>query len=119
MLVFFSFSFTDKGVQDHEEPDLTAYAAIDMSTLQDVHCTGMDYILSLEALMHPTPGLKPGYLPERNAHYLLSGVRVAQFIILPFNFCLLDPSSFLRPFLLYFQALNMLTVTSYMDERSA
>ena len=47
-----------------------------MSTLQDIRCTGMDYVLSLEALMHMTPGLKPGYLPEQDAHYLLSGVRI-------------------------------------------
>ena len=65
---------SDQGVTDHEEPDLAAYATINMSTLRDVCHTGMDYVLSMEALMHTTPGLKPGYLPERDAHYLLSGV---------------------------------------------
>ena len=34
----------------------------------------MDYVLSMEALLHTTPGLKPGYLPEKDAHYLLDGV---------------------------------------------
>ena len=58
------FYCSDQGVTDHEEPDLAAYAAIDMSTLRDVRRTGMDYVLSMEALMHTTPGLKPGYLPE-------------------------------------------------------
>ena len=52
-----------------------------MSTLQDIHRTSMDYVLSLEALIHTTPGLKPGYLPERDAHYLLSGVRITLFIL--------------------------------------
>ena len=70
------FYCSDQGVTDHEEPDLAAYAAIDMSTLRDVRRTGMDYVLSMEALMHTTPGLKPGYLPERDAHYLLSGVNI-------------------------------------------
>ena len=76
MLLSFNISFPAQGVTDHEEPDLAAYAAIDMSTLRDVRRTGMDYVLSMEALMHTTPGLKPGYLPERDAHYLLSGVSI-------------------------------------------
>ena len=50
------------------------YAAVDMSTLRDIRRTGMDYVLSMEALLHTTPGLKPGYLPEKDAHYLLDGV---------------------------------------------
>ena len=78
-----SFSiFTDKGAQDYDKPDLAAYAAIYMSTLHDIRHTGMDYVLILEALMHTTPGLKPGYLPEWDAHYLLSGVRITTFISL-------------------------------------
>ena len=75
--------FSDQGVTDHEEPDLAAYAAIDMSTLRDVRRTGMDYFLSMEALMHTTPGLKPGYLPERDAHYLLSGVTTLRISVFP------------------------------------
>ena len=76
MSISFNIYFPAKGVTDHDEPDLAAYAAIDMSTLRDVRRTGMDYVLSMEALMHTTPGLKPGYLPERDAHYLLSGVSI-------------------------------------------
>ena len=72
----FLLSFSEKGVTDFEEPDLAQYAAIDMSTLKDVRRTGMDYVLSMEALMHTTPGLKPGYLPEKDAHYLLNGVGI-------------------------------------------
>ena len=45
MIAIFPF-FTDKGAQDYEEPDLAAYAAIDMSTLRDICRTGMDYVLS-------------------------------------------------------------------------
>ena len=59
------------------QPDLAVYAAVDMSTLRDVRRTGMDYVLSMEALLHTTPGLKPGYLPEKDAHYLLDGVSIS------------------------------------------
>ena len=76
ILISIYIYFPDQGVTDHEEPDLAAYAAIDMSTLRDVCRTGMDYVLSMEALMHTMPGLKPGYLPERDTHYLLSGVSI-------------------------------------------
>ena len=76
MLISFNIHFPAQGVTDHEEPDLAAYAAIDMSTLRDVRRMGINYILSMEALMHTMPGLKPGYLPERYAHYLLSGVSI-------------------------------------------
>ena len=78
------FSFPEKGVTDFEEPDLAQYAAIDMSTLKDIRRTGMDYVLSMEALMHTTPGLQPGYLPEKDAHYLLNGVGTEHhFLIYP------------------------------------
>ena len=60
---FFSY-FSDKSTVDYDEPDLAVYAAIDMSTLRDVCRPGMDYVISMEALMHTTPGLQPGYLPE-------------------------------------------------------
>ena len=56
------------------EPDLSKYASIDMSTLRNVRKTGMDYVLSMEALLHTTPGLEPGYLPEKDALHMLSGV---------------------------------------------
>ena len=69
--------FPDRGSQDYEEPDLAVYAAVDMSTLRDIRRTGMDYVLSMEALLHTTPGLKPGYLPEKDAHYLLDGVSIS------------------------------------------
>lgn len=85
MSLSFNIYFPAKGVTDHDEPDLAAYAAIDMSTLRDVRRTGMDYVLSMEALMHTTPGLKPGYLPERDAHYLLSGVSIFGPLLTKFN----------------------------------
>ena len=59
---------------DYAEPDLSKYATIDMSTLQDVKKMGMDYVLSMEALLHTTPGLEPGYLPEKDVLHMLSGV---------------------------------------------
>ena len=71
-----SFLLLVKGATDHEESDLAAYAAIDMSTLWDIHPTGMDYVLSMEALMYTMPGLQPGYLPKCDAHYLLSRVTI-------------------------------------------
>ena len=58
--------------EDDAEPDLSMYATINMSTLRDVRKTGMDYVLSMEALLHTTPGLELGYLPEKDAMYMLS-----------------------------------------------
>ena len=99
-LYYYLFSLlSDQGVTDHEEPDLAAYAAIDMSTLRDVRHTSMDYVLSMEALMHTTPGLKPGYLkpgylPEWDTHYLLSGVTILSMFMLLHRYGLLSPPFF-------------------------
>ena len=59
---------------DYAEPHLSKYATIDMSTLWDVRKMGMDYVLFMEALLHTTPGLELGYLPEKDALHMLSGV---------------------------------------------
>ena len=67
---------------DNAEPDLTKYASIDMSTLCDIRKTGMDYVLSMEALLHTTPGLEPGYLPEKDALHMLSGVSIPLWLLL-------------------------------------
>ena len=50
-----------------------------MSTLCDIRKTGMDYILFMEALLYTTPGLEPGYLPEKDALHMLSGVSSLRF----------------------------------------
>ena len=71
--LLFSFAAADQE-DDYAEPDLSKYATIDMSTLWDVRKTGMDYVLSMEALLHTGPGLEPGYLPEKDALHMLSGV---------------------------------------------
>ena len=42
----------------------------------------MDYVLSMEALLHTTLGLEPGYLPEKDALHMLSGVS-ANFSVVP------------------------------------
>ena len=68
------FLVPDVEQDDDAEPDLTKYASIDMSTLHDVRKTGMDYVLSMEALLHTTPRLEPGYLLEKDALHMLSGV---------------------------------------------
>ena len=90
-----------------------------MSTLRDVRRTSMDYVLSMEALMHTTSGLKPEYLPERDVHYLLSGVTTLLIFMFLQIYCF--SSLFFFNFtqtILSFQALNMLTLSFYMDERS-
>ena len=61
----------------------------------------MDYVLSMEALMHTMPGLKPGYLPERDAHYLLSRVRV--------------PLHSFTYFLINFSGMSLYCVTPYFS----
>ena len=68
-----SFAAADQE-DDYAEPDLSKYATIDMSTLRNVRKMGMDYVLSMEALLHTTPGLELGYLPEKDALHMLSGV---------------------------------------------
>ena len=113
---------SDRGSQDYEEPDLAVYAAVDMSTLRDIRRTGMDYVLSMEALLHTTPGLKPGYLPEKDAHYLLDSVSVSPgmkgggFLLLCVYLCFSEHGIYK---ISLFQALHMLTVSAYMEEKAA
>ena len=56
-----------------EEPDLAKYAAIDMAALRDVNQLGADHLSAVEAILHSTPGIQPGYLPEKEATTLLMG----------------------------------------------
>ena len=72
-----------------EEPDLAKYAAIDMAALRDVNQLGADHLSAVEAILHSTPGIQPGYLPEKEATTLLMG-----------SMCLM-------------------TLASYLDSRSA
>ena len=41
----------------------------------------MDYVLSMEVLLHTTLGLEPGYLPEKDALHMLSGVSLPLSIV--------------------------------------
>ena len=72
-----------------EEPDLAKYAAIDMAALRDVSQLGADHLSAVEAILHSTPGIQPGYLPEKEATALLMG------------------------------SMRLMTLASYLDSRSA
>ena len=72
-----------------EEPDLAKYAAIDMAALRDVSQLGADHLSAVEAILHSTPGIQPGYLPEKEATTLLTG------------------------------SMHLMTLVSYLDSRSA
>ena len=72
-----------------EERDLAKYAAIDMAALKDVNQIGADHLLAVEAILHNTPGIEPGYLPEKEATNLLMG------------------------------SMHLMTLASYLDSRSA
>ena len=61
---FVSLPATDQE-DDFVEPDLSKYASIDMSTLRDVSKIGMDYVLSMEALLHMTPDWNQDIYPRR------------------------------------------------------
>ena len=61
-----------------EEPDLASYAVIDVAALKDIRSTGAEYMMSLEALMQNDYGPEPGYLPERDAQILNTGVCLSQ-----------------------------------------
>ena len=60
-----------------------------MAALHDTRRTGADLTRAMEALLHNTPGLKPGYLPEKEANDLLVG------------------------------SLHLMTLASYLDAHSA
>ena len=120
---FFYYHFPAKTAQDFEQPDLEAYTTIDMSTLRYIWRTGMDYVLSMEALMHTTLGLKLGYLPEKDAHYLLSGLSILSTWFVFLNCTPPTPQLAIIPHYIFplFLLLGSQHVNSipYMDERSA
>ena len=70
----FLFFFLDRIEGDDDEPDLALLTTLDFAALKDVKETGVDYCHHFKAFLHNTPGLEPGYLPERDASYLLNGV---------------------------------------------
>ena len=67
-------SFSDQEEGDEDEPDLALLTTLDFVALKDVKETGAEFCRHFEALLHNTPGLEPGYLPERDSTYLLNGV---------------------------------------------
>ena len=58
-------------------------STLDFTALKDVCQTGAEYCRHFEALLHNTPGLQPGYLPEQDSVYLLNGVRIRTLFELP------------------------------------
>ena len=69
----------DRPEDDADEPDLCLMSTLDFAVLKDMRQTGAEYCRHFEALLHNTPGLKPGYLPERDSVYLLNGVSLVIF----------------------------------------
>ena len=65
---------SDREEVDEDGPDLPLLTTLDFTTLKDVRQTGQEYCGQFEALLHNTPGLEPGYLPEADASYLFNGV---------------------------------------------
>ena len=72
--MLFHISILDRVEGDEDEPDLVLLTTLDFSALKEVKETGAEYCRHFEALLHNTPGLEPGYLPERDSSYLLNGV---------------------------------------------
>ena len=68
---------SDRLEGDEDEPDLPLLSTLDFAALKDVRQTGMEYCRSYERTLHETPGLQPGYLPEKDSLYLLSGVSIS------------------------------------------
>ena len=58
-------------------PDLSILSTLDFAALKDVRETGADYCHNFERLLHTTPGLKPGYLPQADSLKLLTGVCIS------------------------------------------
>ena len=65
---------TDHEEGDEDEPDLPLLTTLDFAALKDVRQTGQEYCRQFEALLHNTPSLEPGYLPEADASYLFNGL---------------------------------------------
>ena len=68
------FPFAGHEPGDEDKPDLLGLATLDFAALKDIRQTGIEYCRHYEALLHNTPGLIPGYLPEEEARYLVTGV---------------------------------------------
>ena len=68
--------FLDRLEGDEDEPDLPLLSTLDFAALKDVRETEEEYCRSFTKLLHETPGLQPGYLPQPDALYLLSGVSI-------------------------------------------
>ena len=67
---------SDREEGDEDEPDLPLLTTLNFAALKDVCQTGREYCRQFEALLHNTPGLEPGYLPEADASYLFNGVGI-------------------------------------------
>ena len=67
---------SDREEGDEDEPDLPLLTTLDFAVLKDVRQTGQEYCRQFEALLHNTPGLEPGYLPEADASYLFNRVGI-------------------------------------------
>ena len=74
--------FLDRLEGDEDKPDLPLLSTLDFAALKDVQETGEEYCRSFTKLLHETPGLQPGYLPQPDALYLLSGVSKVSFSLL-------------------------------------
>ena len=82
--LFFSL-FSDRLEGDEDEPDLPLLSTLDFAALKDIRQTGEEYCRSFTKLLHETPGLQPGYLPQPDALYLLSGVSINLSIFFDYN----------------------------------
>ena len=85
--------------------DLPALATLDFAALKDIRQTGIEYCRHYEALLHNTPGLQPGYLPEEESRHLVTGVS-------NFLFTLHFPSLLLGPTLQMFSLLILPLILS-------
>ena len=72
--IFVISLLSDREEGDEDEPDLPLLTTLDFAALKDVRQTGQEYCRQFKALLHNTPGLEPGYLPEADASYLFNGV---------------------------------------------
>ena len=108
---------------DEDEPDLPLLSTLDFAALKDVRETGEEYCRSFTKLLHETPGLQPGYLPQTDALYLLSGVSIkfSVFVNIKLLTCfgIIFQSSLFSHLLFCLQAMHMLTLGSYLEEHAA
>ena len=87
-MLYLLLPFTGQEPRDEDEPDLPALATLDFAALKDIRQTRLEYCHHYEALLHNTPGLQPGYLPEEESRYLVTGVSIFTYlhcIFLPCN----------------------------------